>query len=302
LPPEKISQLFTLFTRLDAGDSFVREGTGVGLALVRRLCEHMGGSVVAANRPSGGAEFTVRLTLPKAPTSALSSTTPPIAIPPGPAGPSLAILVAEDNTAARELLAEALRGLGHEVDTAADGAAALAMCARRAFDAVVIDVNLPEVDGIALARQLRAQPNPPRLIGCSAEALASTRKAALAAGMDVFLEKPVRLVELAAALPTQRKAGASIFDFLNSPDAVAQAAEIFARERGDMLTAMERAVAHRDEATLRQKAHYLHSTALLLQRAALAELCERVGQQARAGDFDGARETVAAIRSDPSVI
>ncbi|MBI5380545.1 MAG: response regulator [Opitutae bacterium] len=297
LPPEKIPQLFTLYTRLDAGDSFVREGTGVGLALVRRLCEHMGGSVTAANRPDGGAEFTVLLTLPTAPAATLSGPAPALAAPLGATGPALAILVVEDNTAARELLAEALRRCGHDVETVADGAAALAACARRAFAAVVLDVNLPKIDGVAVARQLRALPNPPRLIGCSAEALASTRDAALAAGMDVFLEKPVRLAELAAALSPQRGGEANIFDVLNSPETVLRAAEILARERGELLAALEAAVEQKDAATLRQKAHYLHSTALLLRRADLADLCQQLGQQARAGDLTGAQQTVTALRA-----
>ena len=78
LPADKIPQLFTLFTRLDEGDTFTREGTGVGLALVRRLCDLMGGQVTAGNRLGGGAEFTVTLPFTRATAPA------PIGVSPAP--------------------------------------------------------------------------------------------------------------------------------------------------------------------------------------------------------------------------
>jgi signal transduction histidine kinase/CheY-like chemotaxis protein len=271
LPPEKIPQLFTLFTRLDSGDTFTREGTGVGLALVRRLCTLMGGTVAAANRPEGGAEFTVRLAFPLAEPSPQFSPAQPTAT----ASHGLAIVLAEDNTATRELLTEALAALGHDVVAVADGPAALATTATRAFDVAVLDINLPGVDGVAVARQLRARHAAIRIVGCSAEALPAVRDAALAAGFDAFLVKPVSLDTLARAIAAS-PAAANLFDRLNSPEAAARTRALLTREWSRLRAETEAAVAAGDEAALRRLSHYLQSSALLLADTTLLELCRRL--------------------------
>ena len=276
LPAEKIPQLFTLFTRLDEGDGFTREGTGVGLALVRRLCDLMGGQVTAANRLGGGAEFTVTLPFPRAVAPA------PVAVLPPPVAALCVVLIVEDNTAARELLAEALRGLGHTVTTAADGPAALAACARTRFDAVVLDINLPGVDGIEIARRLRALPDCPRLVGCSAEAFDHVRNAALAAGMDAFLSKPVSLAELSRTLgaPLPAAPASDIFARLDSPATLDRARATLRAEWPALRAATATAVAGGDPTALRRLGHYLHTSALLLKDPVLAELCARLADPA----------------------
>lgn len=294
LPVEQIPRLFTLFTRLDAGGTFTREGTGVGLALVKLLCDLMGGSVTAVNRPGGGAEFTVRLLFPEAPVPL------PAAIP-GPASPiaPLQVLIVEDNSAARELLAESLRQSGHAVTTAVDGPAALAACSRQAFDAVVLDINLPGIDGIEVARRLRTQPRCPRLIGCSAEVMSETHQAALQAGMDVFLEKPVALAQLAAVLAGPGgSAGLLAGNAFESVRAVSPSAAV----RGVILAEipslrLQLASAHAasDAAALRRHAHYLHTSALLLDAPGLVALCIQLGREATAGDLPAATTTLASL-------
>ena len=276
LPEEKIPQLFTLFTRLDEGDSFTREGTGVGLALVRRLCDLMGGQVTAGNRLGGGAEFTVTLAFPRA----VAPT--PVAVLPPPAAAPCVVLVVEDNTAAREVLAEALRGLGHTVSTASDGPAALAACTRTRFDAVVLDINLPGVDGIEIARRLRALPDCPRLVGCSAEAFDHVRAAALAAGMDAFLAKPVSLAELSRTLgaPLPAAPAADIFARLDSPATLARARATLRAEWPALRAATATAVAGGDPTALRRLGHYLHTSALLLKDPELIDLCARLSDPA----------------------
>lgn len=292
LPPERIPQLFTLFTRLDSGDTFTREGTGVGLALVRRLCELMGGTVSAANRPEGGAEFTVRLTFPVDSTAAV--TPPAAATESGARTPGFSVLVAEDNAAAREFLLEALRSLGHRAEGAAEGHAALAAATTERFDAVLLDVNLPGRDGVSIASALARGPHRPRLIGCSAEAFAHTRAAALAAGMDAFLEKPVTLAALAAALQPAAPlpASANLFERLRAPELVAHTRRTLARDLPGAVSGLRTAHSSGDTAAVQRLAHFLHSSALLANDAALAELCRQLEEQAATG---GSEETSAIL-------
>lgn len=276
LPPDKIPALFTLFTRLDEGGTFTREGTGIGLALVRRLSELMAGTVTAANRPQGGAEFTVGLPLARNPAPVRTANAASLA------NGSLRVLVAEDNDAAREFLTEAIIALGHHVESVADGNAALRACHHSGFDAVVLDINLPGRDGVAIARELCARMPKPRLVGCSAEVSAVSRDAALAAGMDILLEKPVTIAELAAALAPANSTSlsGSLFERLRSPVLAAEVRATLRRDLPRQLERMHAAHRDRDASSLRQQAHQLRSTALLADDGTLAELCRRLDQAA----------------------
>mgnify|MGYP001555641596 FL=1 len=280
LPPEKIPALFTLFTRLDDGTTFSREGTGIGLALVRRLCTLMGGTVSAANRPEGGAEFTVSVDLPLA-SEPLSSPPSPEEKIPG----RRSVLVVEDNTAAREFLVEALRSLGHEAEAVVEGSAALGLLDRRAsaFNVVLLDVNLPGQDGVALARRLRTEHPHLRLVGCSAEAFPQVRAAALAAGMNEFLVKPVTLDTLARALsPAPSSVGTHLFAKLQSPAMAARARLLLAQEWLRLRAETESALARAEPDAPHRLAHYLKASALLLEDAELLQLCRDLSDPSQA--------------------
>jgi signal transduction histidine kinase/CheY-like chemotaxis protein len=301
LPPEKIPQLFTVFTRLDSGATFTREGTGLGLALVRRLCDLMGGAVTAANRPTGGAAFTVHLTFPLADSSLTHASTSDFTS--SADAPARRILLAEDNTAAREFLTEALAVLGYSITAVADGQAALVAARTHRFAAALLDINLPLLDGIALARILRTEQPALRLIGCSAEAAAETRAAALAAGMHEFLAKPVSLSALARALApaapaiTQLAADISldIFARLATPATLARARATLRAEWPQLHTTTTTALAAADPDALRRLAHYLQSTALILDDAALLELCARLSRSAAPDSTENPRTLLAAL-------
>lgn len=267
LPPDKIGRLFTLFTRLDSGASFTREGTGVGLALVQRLVVLMGGTVRAANRPDGpGAEFTVEL--PLAP--ATEVVVRPTAANAGPAATGLRVLVAEDHPAVGELLADYLRALGHEPVVVADGPAALAAARTGKYAAVLLDINLPGLDGIALARELAKLTPRPRLIGCSAEVLPETQAAARAAGMDEFLAKPVNREDLRRALAAVAGPARDLFAVLQGTTAGARAREIALAGLPATRAALDAALAAGDAEAIHRHAHYLKNTALVLGDAKLA--------------------------------
>lgn len=293
LPPEKIPQLFTVFTRLDSGATFTREGTGLGLALVRRLCDLLGGTVTAANLPSGGAIFTVHLTFPLTEPAPAARLVSDGADHPA-ASTATRILLAEDNTAAREFLTEALTALGHEVTAVADGQAAITTARTQSFAAAVLDINLPLLDGIALARLLRAEQPALRLIGCSAEVAPETRTAALSAGLHVFLAKPVSLAALAHALDSAPSAG-DIFSRLHTPDTRARVRHTLRTEWPGLQATAESALAAHDSSAAPRLAHYLHTTALLLEDTALTELCARLSATAAPGSAENPRALLAAL-------
>lgn len=295
LPPDKIARLFTLFTRLDSGATFSREGTGVGLALVRRLCELMDGTAAAANAPGGGAVFTVRLAFPLAPAASATAPAPVAAAPAG----GLLVLVAEDNAPAREFLVEALAALGHRAVAAADGPSALAAAAEARFDAAILDLNLPGLDGIGVARALAALPHRPRLVACSAELLPAARAAAHAAGIDTYLEKPVALAALAAALgpgdPADPGSAASIFERLRAPALAARTRATLRTDFTALVAELRSAHAAGDPAAVARLAHRLRSSALLAADPALADLGRGLEVAADRGEPDAIAAALAAV-------
>ncbi len=114
----------------------------------------------------------------------------------------LRILLAEDNAVNQKLALRILERMGYRADVAGDGAAAIEAIAAATYDVVLMDVQMPELDGLEASRRIRARwgSDGPRIVAMTANAMAEDREACLAAGMDDYLAKPIRVEELAAAL------------------------------------------------------------------------------------------------------
>ncbi len=183
---EQQARLFQRFEQADGARTASRYGgSGLGLAICQELAVAMGGSIQVESRPGLGTRFIVDLPLPHA--------TPAAATP--RADPASAqerrILLVEDDATVAEVIAGLLRARGHQVVHAAHGLAALGETASQAFDVALLDLDLPGLDGLALARQLRLGGFRAPLIAITARADAEAEPQARAAGFDDFLRKPV---------------------------------------------------------------------------------------------------------------
>ncbi len=146
-----VAKLFTEFQQLDAGIAKRHAGTGLGLALTRRLAEAQGGSVGVTSVPGEGSTFFA--VLPREAPQGV-----PMAAPkrlPGPPG-APAILVIEDNARDQALIVESLTFAGYSVETASSGAQAIARCQERPFDAITLDLLLPDTTGLEVLRAIRS--------------------------------------------------------------------------------------------------------------------------------------------------
>ncbi len=195
-----LPHVFDLFIQGERTPDRAQGGLGLGLALVKSLVELHGGRVTAASEGRGrGAMFTVTLPLLNAeavPTPA------PQPVPNAAAEAGLCVLLVDDNQDAAETLGLLLESLGHEVRLAHDPAHALAAMEAAAFDAFVLDIGLPGMDGYALARELRARGKgrPAIFIALTGYGSANDRQRGGDAGFDHYLVKPADLEELARVL------------------------------------------------------------------------------------------------------
>jgi signal transduction histidine kinase len=211
LTQPEIKRLFRPFSQANVSITSRFGGAGLGLSSVKQLARAMGGDVVATPRRGGGTTFTLTVTLGRA--KALA----PLGSPalengaPQPA-PRLRILGVEDNPFGRVVLNTILSELGHQAEFIGRGEAAADRIAHGAFDAVVMDMVLPGIDGIEAIRQIRRLPAPHgaiAIIGVSGRGDDETESQA--AGADAFLLKPVSPRALAIALlEATRRAAAAI--------------------------------------------------------------------------------------------
>ncbi|MBF6022627.1 ligand-binding sensor domain-containing protein [Lysobacter niastensis] len=186
LNEEQLTRLFRRFEQAE-GASARYGGSGLGLAICHELTAAMAGAITVDSQPGEGACFNVSLPLAEAVLPENGPSSPAAA----PAGRRLCLLLVEDDPTVADVIAGLLRAQGHRVEHAGHALAGLTEAATRRFDAALLDLDLPGMDGFALARQLRAQGFDRPLIAITARADAEAVPQALAAGFDRFMRKPV---------------------------------------------------------------------------------------------------------------
>ncbi|MDZ5456731.1 PAS domain S-box protein [Azohydromonas lata] len=201
--PQEVARLFEAFEQADASTTREHGGTGLGLAITRRLAELMGGSAGARPRPGGGSVFWFTAWLGRgagAPTAEAAPARPDVALRQRHAGAR--VLVAEDHPVNREVALALLRNVGLDVDFAEHGQAAVEKAVRGCYDLVLMDMQMPVMDGLQATRALRAMTSLQALpiLAMTANAFGEDRQACLAAGMDDFVTKPVEPQVLYATL------------------------------------------------------------------------------------------------------
>jgi PAS domain S-box-containing protein len=207
MPPEKITRLFEPFVQADASITRHFGGTGLGLSIVRQLVELMGGHVAATSEPGVGSCFTFTLPLETvahvvhdqplqdAARSALAERALAFA--------GAEVLIVEDNEVNREVARRFLERFGCVPTTVINGEAALEACAQRKFSLILMDVQMPVMDGLAATRALRLReaggPHTP-IVALTASAMSGELERCLAAGMDALLTKPLEVARLREVL------------------------------------------------------------------------------------------------------
>ncbi len=212
ITPEQQAHIFTPFSQADASITRRFGGTGLGLSITRRLCELMGGSLTVKSEKGQGSVFTAIVrTVPAGPSEAPVKLAALAPVAP-PSHRRLKVLVFEDNVVNQKVIGAFLAHFGHETHFVGDGAKGLAVLENERFDALLMDLEMPVMDGYEAVRRIRASETPdgPRayIIALTAHALKGERERCLALGMDDFLTKPLNLATLRQTLARVPAAGA----------------------------------------------------------------------------------------------
>jgi signal transduction histidine kinase len=211
IPEQVRGKLFTSFTQVDASTSRKYGGTGLGLVISKHLVERMGGTIGIASAPQQGTIFWFDLPLDRAPQTAdeTPNSVPPVVAAPevsepaaphqvAPQGAEIAatapmILLVEDNKINQRIALALLGRLGCTVDLAQDGQEAVDCAQKKAYALILMDMQMPNMDGLQATRLIRAAAGPNSgvpIIALTANAMESDRDACMAAGMSDFLSKP----------------------------------------------------------------------------------------------------------------
>ena len=222
IPEDRLGHLFQPFSQIDVSLTRRYGGIGLGLIISRRLVEMMGGEMIVESRSGQGSVFSFTIDVPlleAAPVPVASAApsepapAPAAARPPAetakaaePSAPR--ILLAEDNIVNQKVAVRMLQRLGYGADVVADGVEAVAAAARQEYDLVLMDINMPEMDGLEACRRIRAAQEGqwgPRIVALTALAMQGDRERCLMAGMDDYVAKPVKIEELQRVVEACRR-------------------------------------------------------------------------------------------------
>jgi signal transduction histidine kinase/DNA-binding NarL/FixJ family response regulator len=302
------SKLFEAFSQVDGSLTRKHGGTGLGLAISKQLVALMKGRMGVTSAPGAGSTFWFVLPLRRL-ESAASLMLPaelcaPLAPPPpsSKAGATRTILVAEDNPINQEVIREVLSELGYEAHIVTNGLEALTALERQAYPVVLMDCQMPELDGYGAAREIRRREPDSRhipLIAVTAHAFEGEREKALSAGMDDYVTKPINAHVLAEVIerwwpkssvkepesgerPASLKVEAAASVGESAPaldpsvkrsDAVAR---VFLKHVPDQVKSIGKAIDTGDDATLKSAAHKLKGSCLAVGVPRMAAICAQL--------------------------
>jgi signal transduction histidine kinase/DNA-binding NarL/FixJ family response regulator len=339
IAPEYQARIFSSFAQADASTTRIYGGTGLGLAISKQLVKLMGGEIGVESAEGSGSRFWFTICIdPVATIGATKERAAAKGVITGstPSTPTtrvaLDLLVVEDNAINRQVAVRMLESQGHRVDVATNGQEALEALAHVRYAAVLMDCQMPIMDGYQTTRAIRALAGPQRhtpIIAMTAGAMVSDRGRCLAAGMDDYIAKPVRLSELAAVVTRCTSRERSVGRDSTQPNAQApdsaradpsaaldpsmiyelheldgqgggmsQLVESFLSDATTRLEELRRGMEAADPALVASACHRLQGSCANLGAWTMAEMCAELEVAAVSSSLDGAPDILRRLEAE----
>ena len=327
---DNLDKIFSPFEQADSSTTRRYGGTGLGLAITKQLVELMDGEIAVASEVGVGTTFGLNLVLAQA---ASSDAEPPPATEHAGAAPSPSakearrscrVLVVEDNAVNLMVMRSVLTKLGFvQIDHALDGSESLAKTSAATYDLILMDCQMPKMDGYEATRRLREMGVDTPVVAMTAHALSGDREKCLAAGMVDYLTKPIVLDRLVAVLdrwlgrtsasaivsesaaePSASEADGDFAydDFLDllmgDEDLADSLLKLFVTNTQADIVKLKAAVAGGDAEQVRSAAHFIKGAAANLCALAINATAYEIEQAARRGDVAGAGALLAKLDAD----
>jgi signal transduction histidine kinase/DNA-binding response OmpR family regulator len=321
IAPDKLGSLFVNFVQADNSISRRFGGSGLGLAICKRLVEQMGGQITVQSTLGHGSTFSFRLTLPiaenmTAPEQDDRTVDAALSARIGVFGRPLRVLIADDNPTNRLVAARMLKDFDIQTDTACDGAEAVTASSRFNYDLILMDVRMPEMDGLQATRAIRAGGGLPvvPIIAFTANAFPEDIAACREAGMIDFIVKPARkraMVEaILRVLPEPARAMDLLPEYRAPPLAPVPGAPVIAVAALDREVFKELAREIGEEAAFEVLAVFTEETAVrleLLRQLSIEHDSTRIGREAHslksaAGTFGYSELASLALRLEREAV
>ncbi|WP_243358072.1 PAS domain S-box protein [Fundidesulfovibrio terrae] len=320
IPADKLESIFESFTQADSSTTKLFGGTGLGLAISRKLTAMMGGGIQVESEPGKGATFRFTAVFGVPPAGRRGHG---LSVQEEPAGNgarrALRILVAEDDRMNQIFAETFLKDAGHSVAIAANGKEAVELLRIENFDLILMDISMPEMDGIQATRAIRSStggsfnPDIP-IIAMTAHALKGDRERFLAAGMNGYIAKPVEFEELVRVVAQAADTGSGVFavsgsrilqsesslpdldkdwfdaHFADKPEVRKHLVEVFMRELPRRIEEIKAALAAGDRKRLAESAHTLKGASGVIGAARVRQSALDLEQAGRNGDMPLAGE------------
>ncbi len=302
---EQVARLFEPFSQADPSTTRVFGGTGLGLAICRGLAEQMGGEIRVQSDPGRGSQFTLSIDPWLAASETESDVTPPGDPLPnaGPFSLRARILLAEDGVDNQRLISHFLRHAGAEVVVTENGKVAVETALAGRFDLILMDLQMPVMDGRTATTTLRAAGWTGPIVALTAHAFIEERQACLAAGFSGFLAKPINrellIREVQDSLPkTSGRAECIRSQFANQP-VMAELLNLYVADLPGIVSDIDRLMAGNDVAGLQIVAHRLRGSGggygFPQISAAAAALEDQLKTQSGLSASRGAADALAAV-------
>ncbi|MEO5666470.1 MAG: ATP-binding protein [Bdellovibrionota bacterium] len=300
-----LNRLFQAFSQADLSTTRRFGGTGLGLSICKQLVELMGGKITAESREGQGSTFTFTIVFDAGDDSRIVGKTDAFTKTLARSSTPIRVLVAEDNSTNQKVILAMLKKLGCSADAVANGNEVLSTLRQVPYDVVLMDCQMPELDGYQTTRMIRSSTTLSctdiPVIALTANAIAGEKERCLEAGMNDYLSKPIRIEKLFQTLSLWIPASASALDpmqilTLRSLDAdgsdqvLAAVFESFVREGQGLIKKIGDAISGLSAEALADAAHSLKSAAANVGAVEVATHCAGLETQSLANDLSGASQ------------